>query len=67
MAESLRIALVAEGPTDRIVIEAALKAILGERTFVLTQLQPEGSIAFGSIEVSGLRNSRYSPPATSAP
>ncbi|MDP2828856.1 MAG: hypothetical protein Q8O37_09630 [Sulfuricellaceae bacterium] len=35
-----RIALVAEGPTDFIVIEAALKAIL-QRPFVLNQLQPE--------------------------
>lgn len=36
----LRIALVAEGPTDAIVIEAALKAVLGQ-PFVLTLLQPE--------------------------
>lgn len=36
----LRIALVAEGPTDCIIIEAALKAVLGQ-PFVLTQLQPE--------------------------
>lgn len=36
----LRIALVAEGPTDQIIIEAALKAIL-PRSFVLTLLQPE--------------------------
>ena len=35
-----RIALVAEGPTDFVVIEAALKAIL-QRPFVLNQLQPE--------------------------
>jgi hypothetical protein len=35
-----RIALVAEGPTDRIVIEAALKAILN-RPFLLNVLQPE--------------------------
>lgn len=35
-----RIALVAEGITDFIVIEAALKAIL-QRPFVLSQLQPE--------------------------
>jgi hypothetical protein len=48
MSEPLFIALVAEGPTDRIVIEAALAAILGERPFVLSQLQPEDSIAFGS-------------------
>ena len=36
----LRVALVAEGPTDAVVIEAALKALL-PRPFVLTQLQPE--------------------------
>lgn len=36
----LRVALVAEGPTDAIVIEAVLKALL-PRPFVLTQLQPE--------------------------
>jgi hypothetical protein len=37
-----RIALVAEGPTDYIVIEAALRAIL-PFPFVLTQLQPEAT------------------------
>lgn len=36
----LRVALVAEGPTDAVVIEAALRALL-PRPFVLTQLQPE--------------------------
>ena len=35
-----RIALVAEGPTDLVLIEAALKAIL-QRSFILTLLQPE--------------------------
>jgi hypothetical protein len=38
----LRVALVAEGPIDAIVIEAALKALL-PRPFVLTQLQPEST------------------------
>ncbi|MBI5901717.1 MAG: hypothetical protein HZB40_21170 [Rhodocyclales bacterium] len=38
----LRIGLVAEGPTDVVVIEAALRAFL-EQPFVLTQLQPEPS------------------------
>lgn len=38
----LRIALVAEGPTDYEVIQAALKAIL-PKPFVLTQLQPEAT------------------------
>ena len=39
----LRIALVAEGPTDYVIIEAALKAIL-PGAFILTQLQPEASL-----------------------
>lgn len=38
----LRIALVAEGPTDAVIIEAALKAILSE-PFILTPLQPEAT------------------------
>jgi len=49
MSDPLRIALVAEGPTDRIVIEAVLRAVLDDRTFVLKQLQPEGSLAFGEF------------------
>jgi hypothetical protein len=36
----LRVALIAEGPTDAIIIEAALKKLL-PRAFVLTQIQPE--------------------------
>lgn len=43
MSEALRIALVAEGPTEREVMEAALKVILAPRTFILTQLQPEAT------------------------
>lgn len=42
----LRIALVAEGPTDRVVIEAALRSII-PRSFVLTQLQPDTSSNIG--------------------
>jgi hypothetical protein len=38
----LRIALVAEGPTDYEVIQAALKAVL-PKPFVMTQLQPEAT------------------------
>ena len=34
MSEPLRIALVAEGPTDAIVIKSAVRSILGERSFV---------------------------------
>ena len=49
MSDRLRIALVAEGSTDRVVIEAALRFILGSRPFVLNQLQPVGSVAFGPM------------------
>lgn len=40
----LRVALVAEGPTDAVVIEAALKALL-PGPFVVTLLQPEPTSA----------------------
>lgn len=43
MSSPLHIALVGEGPTEREVIEAALKSILAPRSFVLTQLQPEAT------------------------
>lgn len=47
---SLRIGLVCEGPTDFVVIEAALRSILGtDRPFVLNALQPEGSAVFGNL------------------
>src|SRR6266496_2182734 len=49
MSDPLRIALVAEGPTDGVVIEAALRAVLDERTFVLKQIFPEGSTSFGEL------------------
>lgn len=39
---NLHIALVAEGETDLVIIEAALKAII-ERPFILTKLQPEAT------------------------
>lgn len=50
MSDPLRIALAAEGPTDRVVIEAALNSMLeGRRNFVLTQIFPENSICFGEL------------------
>lgn len=49
MSDTLRIALAAEGPTDEVVIDAALRSILGERPFVLTRLFPEDSSAFGPM------------------
>lgn len=48
MSKPLRIGLVVEGPTDRIVIEAAVRSVLGERSFIPIPLQPEDSDAFGS-------------------
>lgn len=48
MSDTLRIALVAEGVTDYEVISAAIEAMLGDRSFVLQLLQPEGSLAFTS-------------------
>jgi len=42
MSDLLRIALVAEGPTDYEIIHAALRAIL-PRPFVMTLLQPEAT------------------------
>lgn len=49
MSNLARIGLVTEGPTDQILLEAALRAILQPREFVLTRLQPEESAAFGAI------------------
>lgn len=47
MSEPLRIAVVVEGPTDAIVLEAVVSALLPGREFVRDTLQPEGSAAFG--------------------
>jgi hypothetical protein len=49
MSERLRVALVAEGPTDKVVLQSAVSNILGGRNFILTQLQPEESLPFGPI------------------
>lgn len=44
MSDPLRIGLVAEGITDKLVIQAAIKSLLGERRFILRLLQPEESL-----------------------
>lgn len=44
--EPLRIALVAEGVTDYLVLQAAIEAMCGNRPFILNLLQPEQSVAF---------------------
>jgi len=49
MSDPLRIAFVGEGPTDRIVITAAVETMLGESSFILRQLHPEESPAFGPL------------------
>lgn len=48
MSEPLRIALVAEGETDKVVIGAALAAMLKDHSYVLRLLQPEDSLALGA-------------------
>lgn len=45
--QPLRIALVAEGETDKVVIGAALVSMLGDRSYVLRLLQPEDSLPLG--------------------
>jgi hypothetical protein len=50
MSDPIRFALVAEGPTDKIVIGAAIRNMLGETPFILQQLQPEESLAFLKLE-----------------
>jgi len=49
MSEPLRVAVAVEGPTDAIVLEAVLNALLPNLEYVLQTLQPEGSVAFGSV------------------
>jgi hypothetical protein len=49
MSSPIRIALVAEGPTDKIILESALSSMLDGRSFILKQLQPEESVPFGEI------------------
>ena len=46
MSETLRIGLVAEGITDYEVLNAAINSMLSGRSFILTLLQPEKSVAF---------------------
>jgi len=54
MSKAVRIALVAEGITDYEVLDAAVAAILGDRSFDLKLLQPEGSVAFTGGGNAGL-------------
>jgi len=54
MSSAVRIALVAEGITDYVMVNAAISAILGDRSFYLKLLQPEGSVAFTGGGNAGL-------------
>ena len=47
MSEPLRVAVVVEGPTDAIVLQAIVTALLPDVEVVFQTLQPEGSAAFG--------------------
>ncbi len=49
MSDPLRLALICEGPTDRIFLESAIQSMLGSRRFILRQLQPEESIPLGRV------------------
>jgi len=46
---TLRIAVVSEGPTDKIVIEAVLATLLPQGDFIVTLQQPEFCVAFGDF------------------
>ncbi len=49
MSNPFTVAVVAEGPTDKIIIQAVISRLFGDRPFILRQLQPEESQAFGSM------------------
>ena len=53
MSEPLRIAVAVEGPTDAIVLRAILDALLPRTEFEFQTLQPERSIAFGTVTSRG--------------
>jgi hypothetical protein len=49
----VKIALVGEGITDYVVLKAAIESMLDGRSFILTLLQPEGSVAFTGAGEAG--------------
>ncbi len=49
MSNPFRVAVVAEGPTDKIIIEAVISRVFKDRSIILRQLQPEESRAFSPI------------------
>jgi len=52
MSSMVRVALVAEGWTDQIVVEAAVASLLAGRSFALKLLQPEDPLATGPFAVA---------------
>ena len=53
MSDLFRVAVAVEGPTDAIVLEAILNALLPDTDFVLQTLQPEESRAFDTSPSGG--------------
>ena len=53
MSDPVKIALVSEGITDYVVLKAAVESMLDGRSFILTLLQPEGSVAFTGAAEAG--------------
>ena len=53
MSDPVKIALVSEGITDYVVLKAAVESMLDGRSFILTLLQPEGSVAFTGAGEAG--------------
>lgn len=53
MSKPIRIAAAVEGPTDTIVIEAILSALLSDADFEFHRLQPDESIALSSGSFGG--------------
>lgn len=54
MSDLLRIALVAEGITDYCVLDAVVEHLLNGRSYDLTLLQPESSVAFSGAGAAGI-------------
>ncbi len=53
MSEPLRLAAAVEGPTDKIVLRAILRALLPDTDFVFHILQPVESVAFLPTQTAG--------------
>ena len=66
MSEPLRVAAVVEGPTDAIVLQSLLRAMLPDGgDFEFRTVQPEGSVAFGKMGAGWVGVYRWSRQAAS--